>query len=191
MSAALASLPGSAYRHEGLFDGSQLRVTYTLERGEHEKRAGAGRREIRDEFLLAALLSVPEDELAKVSQRFERALRAAAGLGAATMVDDPDGGLWAQRRATPAVTVQHIDITSDSWEQGRDIAHRWAGYGPRVVHVPTADTFDLTEAAHYGIGVNVGVEQVLSPVMYTPKRWTSARWRFAELVYGQYRALTE
>lgn len=185
------TVPDSVYRHEGLFDGSRLTVTYALEQAEHETRTRAGRRGIHDEFLLAALLSVPEDTLAKVSPRFDRVLRDAVGLGVAALVDDPDGSLWAQRRAMPAVAVQHIDITSDSWKCGREIAHRWAGYGPRVVHVPAADPFDLIEASHYGVGVSSDGDLLVPPAPFTPQRWTSARWRFAELVYDRHCSLAE
>lgn len=182
-----------AYRHEGVFDRSMLTVTYSVNRAEHEARLRAGLREIRDEFLLAALLSAPEDQLAPVSSRFERELRKADSAHLATVLEDPEGGLWAQRRVQPAVDVRSIEITSTSLKRGCTVAHRWAGYGPRTITTSaSASTFELTEASHYGIGLQMtDGECVMPPAAYVPQRWSSARWRFAELVYGQFRELTD
>lgn len=181
----------NAYRHEGTFDRSLLTVTYTVNRAEHDARLHAGLREIRSEFLLAALLSVPEDRLGPVSPRFERVLRQADHAHLATVLEDPDGGLWAQRCVQPAVDVRSIEITSTSLRRGCAVAHRWAGYGPRTIKTSaSASTFDLTEASHYGIGLQMtDGECVMPPAAYVPQRWSSARWRFAELVYGQFRDL--
>lgn len=181
----------ATYRHEGVFDRSLLTVTYSVNLDEHDARVRAGRREIRDEFFLAALLSVPEDQLGKVSPRFERVLRKADSAHLATILEDPEGGLWAQRRAQPAVDVRSIEITSTSLKRGCSVAHRWAGYGPRTIMTSaSASTFELTEASHYGIGLQTpDGEYVIMPAAFVPQRWSSARWRFAELVYGQFRDL--
>lgn len=183
----------ATYRHEGVFDRSLLTVTYSVHLDEHNARVRAGRREIRDEFLLAALLSVPEDQLGKVSPRFERVLRKADSAQLATILEDPEGGLWAQRRAQPAVDVRSIEITSTSLKRGCSIAHRWAGYGPRTITTSaSASTFELTEASHYGIGLQMpDGECVIMPAAFVPQRWSSARWRFAELIYGQFRDLND
>lgn len=181
----------ATYRHEGVFDRSLLTVTYSVNLAEHDARVRAGRREIGDEFLLAALLSVPEDQLGLVSPRFERVLRKADSAHLATILEDPEGGLWAQRRAQPAVDVRSIEIRSTSLKRGCSVAHRWAGYGPRTITTSaSASTFELTEASHYGIGLQMpDGECVMMPAAFVPQRWSSARWRFAELVYGQFRDL--
>lgn len=179
------------YRHEGTFDRSVLTVTYAVNRVEHAARVRAGLREIRDEFLLAALLSVPEDQLGPVSPRFERVLRQTDNAHLATVLEDPEGGLWAQRCARPALDIRSIEITSTSLKHGCAVAHRWAGYGPRTITTSApVSTFELTEASHYGIGLQLtDGECVTMPAAYVPQRWSSARWRFAELVYGQFRNL--
>ncbi|GAA3640640.1 hypothetical protein GCM10022200_25420 [Microbacterium awajiense] len=181
------------YRHEGVFDRSLLTVTYSVNRAEHEARVRAGRREIRDEFLLAALLGAPEDRLQPVSPRFERVLRKADSAPLVTILEDPEGGLWAQRRVQPAVDVRSIEITSTSLKRGCIVAHRWAGYGPRTITTSASvSTFELAEASHYGIGLQMtDGECVMMPATFVPERWSPARWRFAELVYGQFRELND
>jgi hypothetical protein len=181
------------YRHAGVFDRTLLTVTYSVNSTEHESRVRAGRREIRDEFLLAALLGAPEDRLEPVAPRFERVLRKAGTAHLVTILEDPEGGLWAQRRARPAVDVRSIEITSTSLKQGCTVAHRWAGYGPRTIMTSASvSTLELTEASHYGIGLRMtDGECVMMPAAFVPQRWSSARWRFAELVYGQFRDLND
>jgi hypothetical protein len=180
---------GAVYRHQGVFDRSELTVTYAVNWAEHEARVRSGQREIRDEFLLAALLSIPEDRLGRVDTRFERVLRKAESAPSASVIADPDGGIWAQRRARPVVDVVNIEIASSTLTRGCTVAHRWAGYGPRTVHAShSASTFELTEASHYGIGLVLSSGQhLLSPATYVAQRWSSARWRFSEMVYGQFR----
>ncbi|GIT78495.1 hypothetical protein LLS1_01640 [Leifsonia sp. LS1] len=179
------------FRHQGSFDGAELTVTYAVDRVEHEYRLDNGMAAVADEFLLAALLSVPEDRLVRVDSRFEKALSTSSVAPLATVLQDPEGGVWAQRRAHPAANVIGIEIVSSSLRRGCSAAQRWAGYGPRTVQAPAkASTFELTEAAHYGIGVITDEgQQLLSPAPFVPVRWSSARWRFAELVYAQFREL--
>lgn len=187
-------VPGAArqaYRHMGLFDGSELKVTYAVDLVEHEARARAGAGAFTNEFLLAALLTLPSDRLAPVGPRFDRVLRKPEAALAATVICDPEGGLWAQRRIGTVVDILGIEISSATLQRGCSVAHRWAGYGPRTVHsVLTANTIALTEASHYGIGfVNADGQHLLSPATFVAERWSSARWRFAELVYDQHREL--
>ncbi|WP_068482634.1 hypothetical protein [Pseudoclavibacter helvolus] len=181
------------YRHEGMFDRSQLTVTYSVNRIEHEARVRSGLREIRDEFLLAALLDAPEDRLDPVSQRFERVLRKADSAHLVTILEDPEGGLWAQRRVQPAVEVRSIEITSASVKHGCTVAHRWAGYAPLTITTSASvSTFELTKVSHFGIGLQMADgDCVMRPATFAPQRWSSARWRFAELVYGQFRDLND
>lgn len=179
------------FRHRGVFDGAELTVTYAVDRAEHESRVSNGAGAVADEFFLAALLSVPDDRLGKVDARFEDVLCGSSAAALATVIQDPESGVWAQRRARAAVQVMGIEIVSSSLSRGCSAAQRWAGYGPRVVQSPAkVSTFELTEAAHYGIGVVTHEGQhLLPPAPFVPVRWSSARWRFAELVYAQFREL--
>src|SRR4051794_3052615 len=155
-----------------MFDRSELTVTYAVNWAEHMARTSGGRREIPDEFMLAALLSVPDNRLGQVAPRFEGVLRKAESAHLATILEDPEGGLWAHRRAQPAVEVLSIEITSTSLKRGCSVAHRWAGYGPRTVHTArSASDFELTEASHYGIGlVMTDGEHLLAPATFVSER---------------------
>lgn len=181
----------AVFRHQGVFDKTELTVTYAVDWVEHEARIACDIGGILDEFLLAALLHTPDDCLGRVHPRFEQALLHPTVAPLATVVEDPEGGFWAQRRVHPAVDVVGIEISSPTLKQGCFVAHRWAGYGPRTVHTSaTASPFELTEAAHYGIGlVTDEGQQLLPPATFVAERWSSARWRFAELVYAQFREL--
>lgn len=176
------------YRHRGDFDRAELTVTYAVNWAQHEARIDAGIRAITDEFVLAALLSVPGDRVGVVDARFDKALRKSSGASLVTIISDPDGGIWAQRHVRPVVDVIGIDIQAPSLRRGCTVAQRWAGYGPRTVHASAdASTFELTEAAHYGIGfVRDERVQLLRAETFVSKRWSSARWRFSELIYAQF-----
>lgn len=187
-------MPGTsreAFRQVGIFDGAELTVTYAVDADEHDARIAAGVGAVTNEFLLAALLTLSEDHLTSVEARFERALQAPEAAAAATVITDPEGGVWAQKRIRSAVDIVGIEISSTSLRRGCSAAHRWAGYGPRTVYSPrTATTIDLTEASHYGIGFMVADgEYLLTPATFVAERWSSARWRFAEMVYAQHREL--
>lgn len=186
-------LPGTsrgAFRHRAVFDGTELTVTYAVDPSEHDARVAAGVGAFTNEFLLAALLTLSGKDLSPIEPRFERVLQAPDAACAATVIADPDGGLWGQARARCVVDIIGIEISSSSLRRGCTLAHRWAGYGPRTVHSPRAATaIDLTEASHYGIGfVGSDGEYLLTPATFVAERWSSARWRFAELVYAQHRA---
>jgi len=189
-----STAPGTqTFRHPGTFDRTLLTVSYRVDLAEHERRLTADLGAVVDEFLLAALMTLPERDLGLVSRRFERVVRKSAGSALATLVEDPEGGLWGQRRLGIAVEVDWLHIDSVSWARGRDTAHNWVGYGPRVVRTPEELTqFELTEAAHYGIGVEDAYgKRLLEPGTYAPQRWSSARWRFSEMVYRQFRELSD
>lgn len=179
------------FRHRGEFDRAELTVTYTVDWAEHESRLANDIGAVADEFVLAALLSVPADRLGKVNARFEKVLRRPSAAPLATVLADPDGGFWAQRRIRPVVDIAGIEISSSSLRRGCSAAQRWAGYGPRTVQTSAkASVFDLTEAAHHGIGlVTCEGQLLLSPATFVSERWSSARWRFSELVYAQFRDL--
>lgn len=184
---------GTVFRHLGVFDRAELTVTYAVDWLEHESRLSEGIGALSDELLLAALLHIPDDCLGKVDPRFEKILQKPGAASLALVLSDPDGGLWAQRRVRPTVHVMGIEIAASSLRHGCSAAQRWAGYGPRTVLASAnASTFELTEAAHYGIGfVTSDGQHLLSPATFVPERWTSARWRLAELVYAQFREMVD
>lgn len=173
---------------DAVIDGSALLVSFTLDEDEHRRRRESGVGAVTDEMLLAALLSLPEDSLGRVEPRFERLFDAPSTSEFATVVDDPEGGRWAQRTLRCPVHVDQIEAFAESWRHGLRIAHTWAGYGPRVVRVSEApDTvLPCMEASRYGVGFVTDNALLVAPAEYRPRRWTAARWRFAELVYARY-----
>jgi hypothetical protein len=182
-----AATPGTlAFRHTGVFDRSRLTVSYLVHSIEHESRLAKSLGALTDEFLLAGLMTLPTEDLAPVDSRFTDAFRPRRTSLAAMVVSDPGGGLWGRCLVRPPVEVFEIET------QSIDVAHRWVGYGPRVARTSrSVEPIALTEAAHYGIGVTSPEGRLLEPDDYRPLRWTSARWRFAELVYGQFRELAD
>lgn len=182
------SASSTIFRHRGVFDRAELKVTYSVDWSEHKSRLTTGICAIADEFILAALLSIPEGRIGKVNSRFEKVLQETSTSSIATVITDPDGGMWAQRHVRPTVDVVNIEIEAPSLRLGCSAAQRWAGYGPRTVHTSAkASTYELTEAAHYGVGfVTHEGEHLLAPETFVSKRWSSARWRFAELTYAQF-----
>lgn len=183
---------GLVYRHTGWIDGSQLTVTYRVDAVEHERRRAQRCGAVTDEFALAAVLTLPEEDLAPIPDRFVPVFAPEHASGLAAVVGDPDGGFWGQRLLSPVVEVLEIETVAESWGRGCAVAHEWVGYGPRVVAVEDSELSMsptlLMEASHYGIGVvaGAGQERVLEPAPFRPRRWTSARWRFAEIVYEQF-----
>ncbi|POH66410.1 hypothetical protein C3B59_08270 [Cryobacterium zongtaii] len=181
-----AARPGVLmFRHTGVFDRARLTVSYVLDPAEHESRLANGMGAETDEYLLAGLLTLPVDDIAPVDARFVKLLSTRKASRAVTIVNDPDGGAWGRRLLGSPVEV--IEIEAESM----DAAHRWTGYGPRLARTAGGiETFELTKAAHYGIGiVTPDGQRLLEPSTSRPLRWTSARWRFAELVYAQFREL--
>jgi hypothetical protein len=181
--------PGNReFRHSGTFDGARLTVTYVVDSREHESRRSHQLGALTDEFLLAGLISLPPDDLTVIDSRFIKAFRRSAMSEIATVLRDPDGEFWGRARLRVPLEVIEIEIVSARWRHACATAHRWVGYGPRVVNLSEAiEPFELAEASHYGIGVvgNDGV-RVLEPAAYSPQRWSSSRWRLAELIYAQY-----
>ena len=179
----------TAYRHTGVFDGAELTVLYAVDDREHCRRESRGIGAITDEAVLAALVNVPTSKLVRVSRRFWTAFDRPHGQDLAVVISDPDGVLWAQRKLSTPVAVIHIEIGSADLESGITSAHRWVGYGPRTVRVGRSPNDEsLSKARQYGIGVltNGSDRPVLEPAQFDSRRWTSARWRFSELVYELY-----
>jgi len=177
-----------AFRHTGSFDGACLTVTYLVDLAEHESRLSRGLGAVTDEFLLAGLLSLPTEDMAAVEPRFARALRSADASRVSAVIRDPEGGFWGRRRLGVPVEILELETESARWRRGREVAHQWVGYGPRLVNVyDEIQPFEIAEASHYGIGLVArdGV-RILEPAPYSPQRWTSARWRLSELVYTQF-----
>jgi hypothetical protein len=180
------------FRHSGMFDGCPLTVTYLLNEHEHQARLERDVGAVVDERTLAALLALPDDDLAPVPTHFLSALTADRASAWAALIREPQGSTWGQRKLGVPVDVVEIEARAKDWTRGCALAHRWVGYGPRTVRVarpmPGDQTLLLTEAAHYGLGVIAGEEdaRLLEPSAYEPRRWTPSRWRFAELVYEQF-----
>lgn len=180
------------FRHSGMFNGCPLTVTYLVDEREHKRRSDERVGAVTDERTLAALLSLPDDDLAPVPSRFVRALPEDHTSPLAALIKDPHGSLWGQRKLGVPVEVVEIEARAKDWARGCALAHRWVGYAPRSVRIacplPVDPTMLLTEAAHYGLGVIAGDQdtRVLEPSAYKPRRWTASRWRFAELVYEQF-----
>jgi len=185
-------LPGTiAYRHEGVFDRCRIAVTYAVDLSVHRARRDAGLGAVRNERLLAALMSLPADALGVVGEQFHDVFDEPSTAGYAVVVEAPDGRRWGQRRLEPAVRVLEIETQASSWRRGRALADVWAGYGARTVAITgpfREPELSLLEASYFGIGVKDARagQLLLAPKPYRPRRWTSARWRFAELVYGQF-----
>ncbi|WP_341976856.1 hypothetical protein [Microbacterium sp. LWO13-1.2] len=169
-------------------DGAQLLVSFGLDLEEHQRRHKAGVAAVPDETLLAALLSIPEDRLGPVEPRFVHLFDDPATSAYATVIDDPDGNRWAQCTLRAPVSVSQIDAYADSWRGGLRLAHDWVGYAARVIHLSAIDDVGLPciEAAEYGVGLVTDAGTLVTPSEYRPRRWTAARWRFAELVYDQF-----
>ena len=183
------------FRHSGIFDGCPLTVTYLLDLQEHQQRVDRRVGAVVDERTLAALLSLPDNDLGPVSDRFLSILAGDQTSAWATLIREPHGSAWGQRNLGVPVEVVGIEARAKEWTRGCALAHRWAGYAPRTVRVARPlrgdQTLLLTEAAHYGLGVIAGDQKapLLEPSPYAPRRWTAARWRFAELVYDQFLSL--
>ncbi|MGV2982072.1 hypothetical protein ACNPNP_00080 [Microbacterium sp. AGC85] len=169
-------------------DGALLLVSFGLDVEEHERRLDAGVGAVADETMLAALLTLPDDGLGRVEDRFVPLFDDPATSSLATVVEDPDGSLWAQRTLRSPVSVSQIDAHAESWRRGLRLAHDWVGYAARVIHLPTLDDVALSclEAVEYGVGLVTEEGTLVAPSEYRPRRWTAARWRFAELVYAQF-----
>ncbi|WP_181032912.1 hypothetical protein [Clavibacter michiganensis] len=186
-------MPGErSFRHTGILDRTALTVTYRVNEAEQEARVARGVESVEDEFLLSALMTMPTDSLGAVDPRFARVLHTARAACVATVLDDPEGGTWAQRRLGVPLEVAEIEIATDNWARGITAAHKWVGYAPRWVRLQGAvSAIVLTEAAHYGVGVvTADGDRLVEPAAYRPERWSSARWRLAELIYGQFRTLS-
>lgn len=173
---------------DAVIDGSALLISFTLNEDEHRRRRLSGVGAVTDEHLLAALLGLSVDRLGRVEPRFSHLFDDPSTSAYATVVDDPEGGRWAQRALTAPVQIDQIDAHTDSWRHGLKIAHSWAGYAPRVIHVSSVPDRALPciEASEYGIGLVAEDTLLVAPAEYRPRRWTAARWRFAELVYARY-----
>jgi len=185
------------YRHTGRFDRSWLTVTYALNEDEHSSRQTQGLGAVTNERLLAALLAAPHDDLAPVPALFDDAFGAPNAHTMAVVIEDVDGTRWAQRTLQAPLEIIEIEARARDWESGSAVVHDWAGYGARSVRVEhlceTGAPWVLIQAAHYGIGLIDGCceHQLLAPGEYRSERWTSARWRFAEMVYRQFLTASE
>lgn len=184
------------YRHTGTFDGALLTVSYKVSDGEHATRQGLELGAVENERTLAALIELPSESLGLIDSRFHSVFADPASSNLAVVVEDPDGQRWGQRRLSVPVEILEIETQGRRWSHAAPLAHRWVGYAPRTVCLVDLEDGDaesiLTEASFYGIGVACAADgsRLLAPSEFVSRRWTSARWWFAERVYAQYLALT-
>lgn len=184
------------YRHTGTFDGAELTVLYALDTKEHEDRQRSGIHAVEDEQTLAALIELPTDSLRLIEPRFNSVFARAESNALAVVVEDPEGQRWGQRRLGVPVHILEIEARASRWKHAAPLAHRWVGYAPRTVCLDDVGEGDaetvLIEASFYGIGIARAADgsRLLAPADFISRRWTSARWWFAERVYGQFLTLT-
>lgn len=189
-------LPGEILcRHTADVFGSRITVTYAVNAEEHARRNQVGTAAIEDERALAMLLALPTDDLAPVPPRFVDVAIDLASHSASTVdiFADPDGDVWARRRVDVPVRVVEIEIASSRWPLAMRAAHRWNGYGPRRIVMARGVPDELAasiEASHYGIGLTIddgsGARVIIDADTFSPRRFTAARWLFAETVYRQF-----
>ena len=182
------------FRHRAVFDHREVSVTYRLDGAVHAWRRESGLESVTTSRTLAALLSLPLNGLGPVDPLLADVFVDPATSAMAVIVDDPDGARWGRRLLRAPLTVMEIELPATRWSRGRDAAHCWAGFGPRVVRVdgtlPRDETFVFAEASHYGIGIKAASgELLLEPGEYMSSYWSLARWAFAETLYGQFLAL--
>lgn len=100
------------------------------------------------------------------------------------------------RKAVRPLAVDLVVVRSSpgSWKDGLRRAGRFAPFSRRalLVDVAPGEREDLLmEAAFYGIGVFTpaagGVDLVVEPRAYRPRRHTAAAWRFVEELYQRLR----
>lgn len=183
------------FRHRAVFDRREVSVTYRLDGSLHAWRRETELGSVTTSRTLAALLSLPLEGLGQVDPLLADVFDDSATSAMAIILDDPDGARWGRRMLKAPLTVVEIEVQATRWSRGRDAAHCWAGFGPRVVRVdgtlPRDETFVFAEASHYGIGIKAGSgELLLEPAKYSSSYWSLARWGFAETLYGQFLALT-
>jgi hypothetical protein len=193
------SLPGEAlFRHTGHLLGGSVSVTYALDDAEHQRRLHRGLGAVTSEFILAALLTAPLEDMARLPEQFQRLLDGPlADDRLVTMWRDLDEKVWMRRAISPPVRPVSATLSAGRWRDALTRAHRWNGYAERTVLVDEnaiLPTLAPTEANHYGFGLVVnGVNEarvVVPPRAYSPRRFTAARWLLAEQVYEQFRQLT-
>lgn len=141
------------------------------------------------DFELAALASIPSDEWQIIDTRFERFFVRNDIHDYVKVRALGEQHFIAKRLIRPPVHLTQISIESENIRSGMHAAHKWAGYGPRVITVPEdsrPDPLDLLEASTYGIGVERSStgETLVPSAPYRPRRLTAARWKFAERLYG-------
>lgn len=164
----------------------------TIDHAEHARRQAAGLGHIRDSHcaLLDTLMALPpgipvdHDDLTERQQNEVR--RAPAGILDLTL------GIVTRHAIRPCrVNLATVHATCT-----RDSIGRATSYAPvctRAVVTPTPPrrTYLLSEANYWGVGVCLdhgdgGVETLVEPEPWRPKRHTPAAWRFAEAAYASY-----
>lgn len=171
--------------------GADALVFYRFDATEHSRRRRAGMKALTGIGPLETLLTLPVDmpvPLESLSAKDRAAVRRL-----------PAGSADRDRREITrhAVRPLHVDlavVTAEQPRRGLEAATRFAPFCSRAVLLrrpaPRMDDF-LNEASFYGVGVLVdspcGIEMVLEPRAYRPRRHTAAAWNFTEELYQRVR----
>ncbi len=177
-------LPVFAARLRGVDVGCLVEVNEE----EHWRRRARGLGAIGDRSVINALAGLPahaEVLRASLPSAVERALRREAAAGT---VDGGQGVV--RRRAVPPLRVALVVVQDTVGPRGLARASRFGPYAQRLLIMPglPADPTELLlEAAYLGVGVATPEQpDVVAPAPFTPTRFTSASWAFAEQAYAQW-----
>jgi hypothetical protein len=167
--------------------GADALVFHRIDRAEHARRSAADAQPL-DEFrpleMLMTLpvgIPVPRASLGPTLRSEVRFLPRGAAVWDRQTVT---------RLAVRPVRVELVVVRAPGWRSGMDLASQFAPFCRRAMlleRVPGRFEESLMEADFYGIGVftpsDGGVEMVVEPVEYRPRRHTTAAWRFGEEIY--------
>jgi hypothetical protein len=169
--------------------GSNAWVFYRYDENERARRHRVGAERLDRMDALEALLQVPVGLPVPLASLAEPLCRAIGALpGGAAVVGDGQ----VTRNAVRPLAVDLVVVRSSgrNWRDGLKRAGRFAPFSRRALLIdPPSEEWEtlLLEAAFYGIGILIpaggGVELVLEPRAYRPRRHTAAAWRFVEQVY--------
>uniref|UniRef100_UPI003C7BD782 hypothetical protein n=1 Tax=unclassified Streptomyces TaxID=2593676 RepID=UPI003C7BD782 len=171
--------------------GTDALVFYRFDATEHTRRQRAAMADLTGLGPLETLLTLPVDIPVPLDSLNARDRAAVRRL--------PAGSVDRDRRTVTrhAVRPLHVDLAVVAAQQPRnalEAATRFAPFCSRAALLrrpaPRMDDF-LNEASFYGVGVLVdsssGIDMVLEPRPYRPRRHTAAAWNFTEELYQRVR----
>lgn len=186
-----ALIPAGGHARTLFLLGTDALVFYRFDATEHARRQSDGMTALTGMEALETLLGLPVDMpvlLDSLSAGDRAALRRL-----------PAGSVHRDRReiARRAVRPLHVDLAVLTGQQPRralEAAARFAPFCSRAVLLrraaPRMDDF-LNEASFSGVGVLLdspsGIDMVLQPRPYRPRRHTAAAWNFTEELYRRVR----